>query len=159
MSLVAGLLACVLARGAALPACTCVVVPDRPPPSVAAVRDQLAAGAVAIEGLVVAERYRRDSVPGRSDSMQWLRTLTRVVTVRVERRWQGPVGDTLVVATPAWTTACGADLQVGATYLFLEPASSWGRDELSITKCRPPRHGRAASELAVLLDAAAERQR
>lgn len=71
------------------------------------------------EGTVVRVLFATDSTEFQVGSAKALGYPTHelVVTVAVIRRWKGAEGDTITVRTSASTTECGADFDVGETYL------------------------------------------
>jgi hypothetical protein len=78
------------------------------------------------EGTVVRVLFATDSAEFRVGSEKALRGYRMhdlVVTIAVTRRWKGGEGDTITVRTSASTTECGADFDMGETYLVF--ARSW----------------------------------
>ena len=66
------------------------------------------------------------------------------VRVLVDRRWRGSSGDTVTVATPRATTACGADLIPGKRYLIFADTIRAGA--LFTVKCLPTRQWDAKAD-------------
>jgi hypothetical protein len=99
--------------------CSCALGPGFTNRETAAMT--VSAYSAVFEGTVVRMRFARDSGEFRDGSDKALRGFRSddlVVTVAVTRRWKGAHGDTITVRTPASTTACGADFDVGETYLI-----------------------------------------
>jgi hypothetical protein len=81
---------------------------------------------------------------------------TRMVTLRVRRRWAGPDADTVVVRTAAPDTRCGVAFAPGDRWLVFAESTADG--ELWAASCGLTRRvTRAGHELALLAELSAAR--
>ncbi|HEX5829538.1 MAG TPA: hypothetical protein VFY16_01080, partial [Gemmatimonadaceae bacterium] len=95
------LLAATLCAAAPVEPCTCTPVPE--PRSAMEMRSIVVTTGAVLEGEVLRVDDRVDEV-GADRPMRYR---TRMVTLRVRRRWAGPDADTVVVRTAAPDTRCG----------------------------------------------------
>ena len=101
------------------PPCSCILSPGFTNRETAAAT--ISAFSAIFEGTVVRIFFATDSVEfryGNGNAVTGHRTNDLVVTVAVTRRWKGAQGDTITVRTSASTTMCGADFDLGETYLI-----------------------------------------
>ena len=72
--------------------------------------------------------------------------------VVVTASWGEAIADTIHVRTPTQSSMCGADISVGATYLFL----SYDRhgNKAMVNKCEPPIPASRANDVVKFLDGA-----
>jgi hypothetical protein len=111
------------------------------------IRDLARASEAALDGNVVSIIYiraPRPPSPGQSSLDE------RVATIAVNRRWRSTGPDTVLVRTPAYTTACGFGFTRGERYLLFP--RRW-KGDLLVDKCGPSRAwDEEAERLADILD-------
>jgi hypothetical protein len=112
------------------------------------VRQKLTETDAVFEGRVLRIETRLDSTV-LEDGYLW-RMQMNVATVQTTGSWRGVTVSTVQVVTPAQTTACGAMLRAGESYIFF--AARADRGELVVSKCDPPVRAQDAVQVRALLD-------
>ena len=128
--------------------CTCIPAPALPGDG--ELLEAISDGAVFFTGRVIRAEPRPASRSQESDGAgRSLRMPELVITIAVTEAWSRSVTDTATVVTPLYSTACGASLTPGESYLIDARFVTGGL--LSTTKCSRTRpYGEAEPLIARL---------